>query len=127
MNNSLMSVTRLVFHVEMGGICQRLQSHQRFTQARSISFVSPQLRFKSKDEAYKVFFLVSAAIHAASAFLYLVVHQKQKEAREATEREKERRKGGGRMEYTKQLAATRVENYRRQAGGSAKEPLLGSE
>ena len=83
--------------------------------------------FKSRDEAYKVFFLVSAAIHAASAFLYLVVHQKQVEARELTEREKERRKGGGRMEYTKQLAATRVENYRRQAGGSAKEPLLGSE
>ena len=47
--------------------------------------------FKSRDEAYKVFFLVSAAIHAASAFLYLVVHQKQKEARELTEREKERR------------------------------------
>ena len=83
--------------------------------------------FKSRDEAYKVFFLVSAAIHAASAFLYLVVHQKQKEARAEVEREKARRQGGGRMEYTKQLAATRVENYRRQAGGSAKEPLLGSE
>ena len=83
--------------------------------------------FKSKDEAYKVFFLVSAAIHAASAFLYLVVHQKQVEARAEVEREKARRQGGGRMEYTKQLAATRVENYRRQAGGGAKEPLLGSE
>ena len=56
--------------------------------------------FKSKDEAYKVFFLVSAAIHAASAFLYLVVHQKQKEARELTEREKERRNGGGRRAIT---------------------------
>ena len=79
--------------------------------------------FASKDEAYKVFFLVSAAIHAASAFLYLVVHQKQKEARELIERENAKKNGSGRMEYTKHLAATRVEDYRRQMG--AKEPLLG--
>ena len=84
--------------------------------------------FKSKDEAYKVFFLISAGIHAASAFLYLVVHQKQKEARERTEREQQRRKGSaGRMEYTRHLAATRVDDYRRQTGGSVQEPLLGSE
>eukprot|EP01046_Picozoa_sp_COSAG06_P077597 COSAG06_NODE_25345_length_639_cov_1.014815_1_plen_87_part_00 len=79
--------------------------------------------FASKDEAYKVFFLVSAAIHATSAFLYLVVHQKQREARELIERENAKKNGSGRMEYTKHLAATRVEDYRRQMG--AKEPLLG--
>ena len=83
--------------------------------------------FKSKDEAYKVFFLISAGIHAASAFLYLVVHQKQKEARELTERQQHERKGSGRMEYTRHLAATRVDDYRRQTGGSVQEPLLGSE
>lgn len=38
--------------------------------------------FENRDEAYFWFFILSAGIHAGSAFLYLVVHQKQKEARE---------------------------------------------
>ena len=37
--------------------------------------------FNNRDEAYFWFFIISAAIHAVSAFLYLVVHQKQQEAR----------------------------------------------
>ena len=81
--------------------------------------------FTSKDQAYRVFFLISAGIHAASAFLYLVVHQKQKEARELADREQQARKGGARMEYTRQLATLRVEDYRRQTGGSSVQaPLL---
>lgn len=39
--------------------------------------------FKNRDEAYFWFFIISAGIHAGSAFLYLVVHQKQQEARAA--------------------------------------------
>ena len=35
--------------------------------------------------------------------------------------------GDGSLAFEKQLAATRVENYWRQAGGGTKEPLLGSE
>lgn len=38
--------------------------------------------FENRDEAYFWFFILSAGIHAGSAFLYLVVHEKQKEARE---------------------------------------------
>ena len=37
--------------------------------------------FESRDEAYFWFFIISACIHCGSAFLYLVVHQKQAEAR----------------------------------------------
>lgn len=39
--------------------------------------------FANRAEAYFWFFIISAAIHSVSAFLYLVVHEKQQEAREA--------------------------------------------
>ena len=42
--------------------------------------------FENRDEAYFWFFILSAGIHAGSAFLYLVVHEKQKEARELASR-----------------------------------------
>ena len=47
--------------------------------------------FENRDEAYFWFFILSAGIHAGSAFLYLVVHEKQKEARELASSES----GGG--------------------------------
>ena len=47
-----MSVTWLVFHVEMGGKPSRAPPHQRPTQSRSVSFVILQLlRSWSKAEA----------------------------------------------------------------------------
>lgn len=115
--------------------------------------------FKSRDEAYFWFFIISACIHAGSAFLYLVVHQKQAEARRDLAAAASKGSGGSgeaggdtaaspgssvpagaklcdrmlfgaevydapssrsaagsrqrRRSYTKELAAQRVEDYRR--------------
>ena len=81
--------------------------------------------FKSREVAYKAFFLIASGIHIFSSFLYLKVGQAQKAER--AKRETGRGAGNGldeaRQNYTRRLAAARTEDYRRAAG----RPLLGAE